>query len=233
MKKLVGILISLLIIVVGFGNVFTVRTSALSPEEVIAFKKAYTKEGRFVMPVAIGAFGTASATLTDSNGTVIETFKTMMVESGTTITYKRSFSGVKSGVYYLNVNFKYALYSGLGEKTISRTMTITHNAPAPKVAFSKTYQIYNDSGDLLQVFKLDYSNAKGKKINFEVYDAYGTQFYNTSFVANYVNGNCTRSWNYYPSKGGLRASNGTYVLKYWVEGQTPKQINFEVALAEG
>lgn len=233
MRKLVGIIISLLIVMVGIGDVFTARISALSSEEVVIFQKTYTKDGRFVMPVAIGAYGTVSATLTDSNGNVLETFTSMMAESGTTITYKRSFSGVKSGIYYLNVNFAYALYSGLGEKTISRRMKITHTSPAPMVAFSKTYQIYNDSGDLFQVFKLDYSNAKGKKINFEVYDAYGTQFYKTSLVTNYVNGNCTRGWNYYPSKGGLRASNGTYVLKYWVEGQTPKQINFEVELAEG
>ena len=233
MKKLFGIIMSLLIVMIGIGDVFAIRVSALSPEEVIVFQKTSTKDGRFVMPVVIGAYGTASATLTDSNGNVIETFKTLMVESGTTITYKRSFSGVKSGIYYLNVKFVYALYSGLGEKTISRRMKITHNAPAPKVSFSKTYQIYNDAGDLLQVFKLDYFNAKGKKINFEVYDAYGTQFFNTSLVTNYVNGNCTRGWNYYPSNGGLRASNGTYVLKYWVERQTPKQINFEVELAEG
>lgn len=233
MRKIFGVIMSFLIVMVSIGNVFIVRISALSPEQVIAFQKAYTKDGRFVMPVAIGAGGTVSATLTDSNGNVLETFTTMLVESGTTMTYRRSFSGVKSGTYYLNVNFVYAAYYGLGEKEIARKMKITHNGPAPKVGFSKTYQIYSDSGDLLQVFKLDYSNAKGKKINFEVYDAYGTQFYKTSLVTNYVNGNCTRSWNYYPSKGGLRASNGTYVLKYWIDGQTPKQINFEVELAEG
>ncbi|HWP52165.1 MAG TPA: hypothetical protein VN626_10765, partial [Clostridia bacterium] len=222
MKKPASRMLSLMLVIASIFGIFAVQSSALTPEEIIVFKTAYTKDEKFIMPVNIGLGGRVSATLTDSNNNVIENFTTMLVEAGTTMTYKRSFSSVKSGVYYLNVEYVYAADYGMGEKSISRRLKITHNGPGAKLTFSETYQSYTDAGDLKQVLKLNYSNAKGKKVNFEVYDEYGNFINKSSLVLNYVSGTCHYNWNYYPSKGGLRASNGIYILKYWIQGQTPK-----------
>lgn len=233
MKSFIRRVLSLLLVIVSMCCTLKVQATGLKPEQIIVFKSTYNKDGRFVMPVYIGAAGRVSANLTDSNNNVIETFTMLLVEAGTTITYKRSFSGVNPGVYYLNVNYVYAAKYGLGEKEFSRRLKITHSGPPAKLSFTQTYQTYTDSGDLIQVFKFDYFNANGKRIDFEIYDEYGNLISKSGLIAKHVNGGCFYNWNYYPSNGGLRVSNGYYVLKYWIKGQTPKQIDFEVNLAEG
>jgi len=232
MKKIINRLLALLLIIASISCMFTGQVSALAAEDVIQFQSTYTKDGKFVMPVRICVSGTVSANLVDSNNKVIESFKTLNVGFGTTITYSRSFSNTKSGVYYLNVKFVYPSQDK-SQEGFSRKLKITHKEPTPKLAFSKTYQVYTDSGDVLQVFKFDYFNANGKKINFEIYDEYNDLIHESDMLAKHVNGNCTYSWDYYPLNGGLMVSNGTYIMKYWVQGQTPKQIKFEVNLAEG
>ncbi|MEM1485966.1 hypothetical protein V6615_14010 [Oscillospiraceae bacterium PP1C4] len=233
MKKLASRVLSMLLVIACISCIITVHASALTAEEIIIFRKTYTKNEKFMMPVDIGAGGTVSANLTDSNNNVIETFTTLLVQAGTTITYKRSFSGVKPGLYYLNVNYIYAAYYGLGEKSFSRRLEIKHNGPPPKLIFSQTYQTYTDSGDVSQVFKFDYFNASGKIIKYEIYDEYGNFIAKNGLTTKHMKGSCTFQWNYYPSQGGLMVSSGTYIIKYWIQGQTPKQINFLVELAEG
>ncbi|MFZ2538864.1 MAG: hypothetical protein WAX04_08170 [Oscillospiraceae bacterium] len=232
MKKLINKTIVLFLIITSISCIFTVQVSALAAEDVIEFQSTYTKDGKFVMPVRICVSGTVSANLVNSKNAIIESFKTMKVGYGTTITYSRLFVGTKSGDYYLNVKFVYPSQDNSGEG-FSRRLKITHKVPSPKLSFSQTYQAYTDSGDVKQVFKFDYFNANGKKMNFEIYDQYGNFINKSSTVVKHVNGNCTYNWSYYPTKGGVMVSNGTYILKYWVEGQTPKQMNFEVNLAEG
>ncbi len=232
MKKLVSRLLVLFLMIASISFVSTEKVSALTAESVIEFQSTYMKDGKFAMPVRICVSGTVSANLVDSNNKVIESFKTLNVGFGTIITYSRSFSNTKSGVYYLNVKF---VYSSKDESQggFSRKLKITHKEPTPKLAFSKTYQAFTEFGDVLQVFKFDYFNANGKKLNFEIYDQYNELIHASHLVAKNVNGNCTYSWDYYPLNGGLMVSNGNYILKYWVQGQTPKQVKFEVNLAEG
>ncbi len=229
MKKLINKTLALLLIIVCISCLCTVQVSALAGTDVIKFQSTYTKDGKFAMPVKICVSGTVSANLVDSKNAIIESFKTMKVGFGTTITYSRSFASTKSGVYYLNVKFTYPTL----DEGFTQRLKITHKVPSPKVSFAKTYQTYTDSGDVKQTFKLNYFNANNQKINFEIYDEYGNLISKSGLVAKHVSGNCTYNWDYYPIKGGVMVSNGTYILKYWVQGQTPKQMNFEVNLSEG
>lgn len=229
MKKLISKTLSLLLIVASIGCLFSAPVSALTASDVIQFQSTSNKDGKFVMPVRITVSGTVSAKLVDSNGTVIENFKTLAVGFGTIITYSRSFASTKSGVYYLDVRFTYPSV----QEGFSRRLQITHKAPSPKLVITETYQTYTDNGDAKQVFKFDYFNASGKKVSFQIYDEYGNLIAKNGLVVKNVNGNCFYNWDYYPTNGGLLVQSGVYILKYWVEGQTPKQMNFEVNLAEG
>lgn len=229
MKKRIKKIVALLLVISCICCIYPVPVSALSAENVIEFQSTYTKDGKFVMPVRICVSGTVSANLVDSKNIIIESFKTLKVGFGTVITYSRSFATTKSGDYYLNVKFTY----DQSTEGFSRRLKITHKIPSPKLSYTKTYQAYTDSGDVKQVFNFDYFNANGKKINLEIYDLDGNFVYKSSLVTKHVNGNCYFNWNYYPSKGGVMVSDGTYTLKYWVQGQTPKQIEFDVTLGEG
>lgn len=228
MKKLINKIIALLLVMmISVTCIFTVPVSALTDDQLIVFNKFRIEEGKTVMPVYIGASGVVSATLTDANNNVIDTFTTLRVDVGNTISYKKAFSTMQAGTYYLNVKFY------LSDKPISRSLGITCKGPAPKLTYTNTYQTYTDSGDVKQVFKFSYSNGSGKKMNFQIYDQYGNFISENVVTTKYVNGTYGFDWDYYPKNGGLMVTSGTYILKYWAEGQTPKQQNFEVTLSEG
>jgi len=229
MKKRINKTLVFLLLLVTMSCLFSVPVSALAAEDVIQFQSTSNQDGKFIMPVRIGVSGTVAAKLIDSNNTVIDSFQTLSVSFGTVITYSRSFAGTKTGVYYLDVHFTYPT----GEEGFTRRLKINHTAPSAKLTFTETYQTYTDSGDAKQAFKFDYFNAKGKKISFQIYDQYGNLIAKNGLVAKNVNGKCFYNWSYYPSAGGLMVESGVYILKYWVEGQPPKQMNFEVNLAEG
>ncbi len=230
MKKIISKFLVLLLIFISVSCVFTVPASA---DQAIIFDKLYMKDGITYMPVMYngGSDGTFSATLTDSNNKVITTFKTMRVVNKTKITYNMAFSKVKSGTYYLNIKFVYNPYYGK-QNPISSRLKITYKQPTPTVMFSKTYQKYTDTGDVNQIFVFGYAGTIGKKINFEIYDEDGNPVLKKGVTLNSYSGGYTLKWDYYPTKG-LRVSNGTYIMKYWVDGQTPKQVEFEVNLSEG
>lgn len=231
MRKLAKKIIPfLLVMCIGFA-VFAAPAFALTEDDLIIFKKFGAEGELVIMPVAVNTNGIASATLTDANNVVLTTFKTLTVKSGTTISYKKNFTTLKSGTYYLNVALEYSP-SFQTNKTMIKTLKITHVQPVTKLAYIETYQGYTDSGDVKQVFKFDYSNAQAKQINIEIYDEYGAIVNKSKFVAKYVNGTYTYNWDYYPSSG-LMVSSGIYIVKYWIEGQTPKQTKFQVSLGEG
>lgn len=210
-----------------------ITVSALTADQIIVFQDTYNENGQFVMPVRFeGGDGTVSATLTDEKLNIIDTFKTMPIVIGNKIFYKKGFAAVKSGTYYLNVKFVYSSYYGTTQP-ITRSLKITHKQPSAKLTFSQTYQAYTDSGDVNQVFQFAFSNASGKKTSCEIYDQYGTFLAKNELTIKNVNGTYTFKWNYYPSKGGLMVSSGTYIIKYWIDGAAAKQQNFEVNLAEG
>ena len=222
-----------MLILVSLAAVSSAPALALTVEQIIVFKDCYTEEGRFVMPVRFeGGNGTVSATLTDEKGNVLDSFKTLQVVIGNMVYYKKAFNTVKSGTYYLNVKFVYDSYYGNNQPVV-RKLKITHKQPQPQLAFAKTYQAITESGAVRQLFKFDYYNALGKKIHCEIYDSYGAIYSKISFDPKYATGNITYWWDYYPKNGGLRAENGTYIIKYWVEGQTPMQTQFEVYVGEG
>lgn len=200
--------------------------------DTIVFEKTYNKDGKFYAPVTYlgleGSEATVNATLTDANNNVIDIYTTMKAGPGTTITYSKSFAGLKSGTYYLNITCEFMFYD-----SITKSLKINHKAPAPKVAVSSVYQTYTDSGDVKHVFKLEHANDYGKIITIEVYDQSGEFLYSGSLKTIYNKGTCTFKWDYFPLSGGIMISSGTYILKYWVEGQTPKQQKFKVELGEG
>ena len=209
-------------------------TSTLSSAEdnSLVFEKTYTKDGKFYMPITYngysGSEATISATLENEAGEIVETFKTLKANPGMGITYSKVFTKMSGGTYYLNVVCEFLFYD-----PVVYTLKINHKSNSVKMALTSSYQIFTDAGDAKQVFKLDYFNAIKKKLNVQVYDQYGTLLYTSSMVAKYVNGNCTFYWDYYPSGGGLRVTDDIYIVKYWVDGQTPKQESFEVYLGEG
>jgi hypothetical protein len=230
MKRLINKTLGLLLVI----NVVCIILSPITfaQDEVFVFQKTYNKDGRFHMPVLYngnqGSEATMSATLTDENNNLIITYPSKQVTMGTTITYSNSFAPYKSGTYYLNVRCDF-----LFKDPITKKLKITYNAPGPTMVYTNTYQTYTDAGYVKQVFKLDYSNALGKKLSIEIYDEYGQFIYSNFITTNYATGNCTFRWDYFPSNGGIMVSNGTYILKYWVEGQSPRQQKFQVKLGEG
>ncbi|MEG0753732.1 MAG: hypothetical protein RR461_07870 [Angelakisella sp.] len=233
MRKFVMRVLVMLLLTVSVSFIVIAQATGLTPEQIVVFKSTYNSDGQFVMPVYLGAGGSVSANLTDASNNVVDSFTSLLVEAGTTITYKRSFAGVKPGVYYLNVKYIYASYYGLGEKQFTRKRKITHKGPNAKLEFVETYQTYSNDGDLIQFFQFNYFNANNKKMNFQIYDQYGNLLTKRNLLVKYVNGRCYFTWDYYPVNGGIMVQSDTYILKYWADGQTPKQIYFEVNLAEG
>jgi len=222
-----------LILLLLFSTANQLTTFISSAEDnALVFEKTYTKDGKFCMPIRYngysGSEATISATLENEAGEIVETFKTLKANPGNGITYSKVFTKLSGGTYYLNVRCEFMFYDPM-----IYTLKITHKSNSVKMALTSSYQIFTDAGDAKQVFKLDYFNAIKKKLNVQVYDQYGTLLYTSSMVAKYVNGNCTFYWDYYPSGGGLRVTDDIYIVKYWVDGQTPKQESFEVYLGEG
>lgn len=230
MKRLINKTIALFLTICVICIIASPITFAQN--EIFIFEKTYNKDGKFYAPILYngnqGSEATISATLTDENNTLIVTFPTKQASMGTRITYSMSFASLKSGTYYLNVRCDFMF-----QDPIMKRLKITHTAPGPKLVPTENYQMYTDAGDAKQVFKFDYFNAYGKKIYIEVYDEYGQYIYGNSLTTSHVNGKCYFKWDYFPQYGGIMVSSGTYILKYWIDGQTPKQQKFQVKLGEG
>lgn len=229
MKKRMKRVLALLLVL----SVACIITSPMTfaQNEVMVFEKGYNKDGKFYMPVLYngnGSEATMSATLTDENNNLILTYPSKQASPGTRMTFSNSFAQLKSGTYYLNVRCDF-----LFSDPIIKSLKITHKAPGSNLVSTNTYQMYTDAGYVKHAFKFDYFNALGKKIAIEIYDEYGQFIYSNSLTTKYATGNCTFTWDYFPSNGGIMVSSGTYIIKYWVDGQTPKQQKFQVKLGEG
>lgn len=198
----------------------------------VTFLKTYSKDGKFHMPIEYmgqpyGTSATISAVLVNGKGEIIETFKTYDVDPGVSITYSRVFTKLPTGTYYLKVACEFMNY-----EPIVNSLKITHKSTNPSVELTNTYQYFNDAGDANQLFRIDYANAINKKINIQIYDQYGTLIHKNMKIAKYANGWVRFDWNYYPTSGGLMVPSDVYIIKYWIDGQSPKQLSFEVYLEE-
>lgn len=225
--KNVWICFLLVAFLVGSGVPFS-----FANDSPITFEKTYNKDGKFFMPVVFNGYNGSDAkviaTLVNEFGEAVETFKEINANPGMRILYSKAFAKLSPGTYYLNVRCEF-----LFNDPLEYALKISHKTNGTKMTFIKTYQTYTNEGDAKQVFKFEYSNALNKKLNYQIYDQYGTLLFQGKAVALYKNGSFVFNWDYYPSSGGLKVASDIYIIKYWAEGQTPKQLNFEVNLGEG
>lgn len=103
-----------------------------------------------------------------------------------------------------------------GERKDSSKYNINVKVPV-YLTFSKVSRMKDGS----LRFYLNQSGIKGKTIHWEFYNRKGRRVHSVSVKSSKSFGNAYANWNGWPDSG-LQLPNGTYTLKYWADGLSPK-----------
>lgn len=193
--------------------------------------KCFNKDGKFSMPINFMLTSDVNLVievyLTDEGGDVIcrwnEINIAAYINGNLSYTFSRSYATTPDGLYTMNVvitdtlgNSQYAAY------------TVNHKKVA-SLTYKDTYKVKNADGSYGQKFRFQNTNGKGRDYHLEIYTQNGA--FVTSFTeeSQYDNSVWSETWNYYP-KQGVKMKTGTYILKYWVDGSTPKQVTINITI---
>jgi len=151
--------------------------------------------------------------------------------------HSKQYKAKKGGyIYYYPYRFnmgklgtgKYRLVINRGYDSYSIPFTYARR-PYLKYHSSKVIRLNN--GDLVQRFKFYRSNAKGKKLHFQIFNNKNKMVYSRTVKSGGSDKMYWFNWNGWPGKNAAnRCPRGVYRLKYWYDGVSPKVVNFRLAL---
>jgi hypothetical protein len=193
----------------------------------LTLSRSYTDtKGRFCMEFKASNLdaGLMEACLMDSSGVVIDRWNALdhvNTGSSVTYTYPRDYSSTPSGTYTMQLT-----YSNLwGAKSWSFNIKHTQKAV---MSLKESYKILKDDGSYAHKLAFSLTGAKGKALTCEIYTKDGKLLRSyTCSNFGYASGTWTVKWDYYPTSG-LKVGSGDYIVKYWVQGGSPKQSTFNV-----
>jgi hypothetical protein len=193
----------------------------------VTLSRSFTDtKGRFCMEFDASNLdnGLMEACLIDSSGVVIDVWNALdHVNSGSSVkyTYPRDYASTPSGTYTMQLT-----YSNLwGAKSWSFSIKHTQKSV---MTLKESFKILKDDGSYAHKIAFNLTGATGKSLTCEIYTKDGKllrQYSCSSF--GYTSGTWTIKWDYFP-KSGLKVGSGDYLIKYWVQGGTPKQSTISV-----
>lgn len=226
-------LISLLILAAFF--ITAMQNSALASDFGYSYEVTGTLKlsrsymdtnGYFCMEYEVSGLdnGLLEACLMDSSGVVIDRWNAIDHVNYTypvKYTFPRDYASTPGGTYTMQMT-----YSNMwGSKSWS--FNIKH-AQKSAMTLKESYKILKDDGSYAHKIAFNISGAKGKALTCEIYTKDGKllrQYSCSTF--NYASGTWTIKWDYFPTSG-LKVGSGDYLIKYWVQGGTPKQSTINV-----
>ena len=161
------------------------------------------------------------AVLYDPQGKVYTSWDNASIESGVTKNLK--LSGIPpAGEYKLTLSF-YDEDGDTGSWTWKRKIDVK------SFQLSKVFASTDENGAPRHQFVFDQIGYKGSMITMEIYNSAGKLVYSKEgerigkFQSNY-----SIYWNYYSFDGGLRCKAGSYTIKYWLDAQNPREMEFTI-----
>lgn len=205
----------------------------------VKLNKGYSENGKFYMDFKLQSEyhdAVFQVGLYNSSGKkALNWNKDFTLNEGQTVNrrYGANYSNLPSGSYTMKVTaiVQKEKEGYLTNPTGTWNFKINHKQPA-YFKLSSYNRVYNDDGSYSTRFVFDYYRYKGKSVTFEIYNADGKRVY--KFTGNkplsYDKGRYSKSWNGYPSDGGLQCQSGDYTVKYWAGNSTPKQTKVHLEI---
>jgi len=221
---------------------------------------SYNKDGQYYMSFTIqagqppntsGYTTLASARLINSAGQTVATWPQREISSGTTQTreYYTSYSNRPHGTYTFALDItsrgreygtgKTISYSFTWKYTVNHTGGSSSNsnsnnstAVTPKFTYYSK-ELVHSNGNYVNKFVFNHSNAKGIYANLEIFDPSGYKVFSRR-GDNPISSNSGTywfTWNGYSSNGGWKCQSGNYTLKYWLSGQSAKQVQLYLQIS--
>lgn len=201
--------------------------------------KSYYKDDKFIMSFNItggrgynNAEGSTfvKAKLLNSNGKQVLSWKESEIPEDVKKTKSFAINQSLASDTYIFVLMcrtygrEYGAYGSWRNNSFEWKYSIKHTQPS-SLKFKGVEEVLQDD-DWKYEIAFTHGGSKGKYINIEIYDEYGTKVWGkrASKAISSSGGTFNFIWNGYPTGGGMQCKSGDYTIKYWLEGKDPKQV---------
>lgn len=230
-KRLLTRLTAMLMTLAMLIALMPVHTMAGAYECTSTLGKCFNKDGKFSMPFTFKLTSDVDLVieifLTDEGGDVICRWDNInigtYIDGNLSYTFSRSYANTPDGLYTMNV----VITDALGNSQ-NFGYTVNHKKVST-LTYLDTYKVKNADGSYGQKFRFQNRNCKGRDYHMEIYTKSGS--FVTSFTEEslYDVSVWSEIWNFYPTNG-VKMKSGTYIIKYWVDGSTPKQVTLDITI---